>query len=177
MKRIISLLLVLCMCLAVFAGCAKKNDEKAPDGMKKASGNNVDYSMYVPTAWEVDRNDLFTSAYYPGRTDKTNISATAHAIAGDIATVEDWWKTFENDLSNICTEMSKVAVTKARLGGVDGKEFTFTGKNGGTEYNFIITAVIKDFYVYYLTYTSPTEYNEKHLEERTMIVEAFRFDK
>ncbi len=174
---IISLVLVLCMCLSVFAGCAKKSDENAPDGMKKASGDNVDYSMYVPTAWEVDSSDLYTSAYYPGRTDKTNVSATAYAIAGDIATVEDWWKMFEKDLGEIYTEMSEVTAVSARLGGIDGKDFVFTGKHGGTEYNVMITAVIKDFYVYYLTYTSTPENNENHLEERQQIVDAFRFDK
>ena len=176
MKKLISLILVLCTCLALFAGCAKKSDDNAPDGMKKASGDNVDYTMYVPTAWEVDRSDLYTSAYYPGRTDMTNISATAYAIAADIATVEDWWKIHEKDLKDLYGEMSEVAVTNARLGGVEGKEFTFTGKYGDTQYNVIVTAAIKDFNVYYLTYTSTSEYNEDHLEERTQIVEAFRFN-
>ena len=47
MKRIIALALALVMCLAVFCSCSKK-DPSAPSGMKLASGDNVDYYMYVP---------------------------------------------------------------------------------------------------------------------------------
>ena len=66
MKKIsvISLMLVLCMCVLSFAGCAKKEESDAPDGMKLASGEQVDYYMYVPETWKVDNSQLYTAAYF-----------------------------------------------------------------------------------------------------------------
>ena len=175
MKRIIALALALVMCLAVFCSCSKKESD-APAGMKLASGDNVDYYMYVPEAWRVDKSDLYTSANYSSG-DPTSISATAYAISSDIPTLDDWWKVFEKEMKTVYADVSKVEKSSAKLGGIKGKEFTFTANLGEQKYNFIITAVIKDYYVYYITYTSIPEYNENHLEERTQVVEAFEFKK
>ena len=175
MKRIIALILALIACLAVFCSCAKEEPD-APSGMKLASGDNVDYYMYVPEAWRVDKSDLYTSANFSSG-DPTSISATAYAISSDIPTLDDWWKGFEEEMGTVYEEVSKVEKSDAKLGGVKGKEYSFTAKLGENTYNFIITAVIKDYYVYYVTYTSVPEYNENHLEERTQIVEAFEFKK
>lgn len=175
MKRIIAIAMALLMCLAVFSSCSKK-DPDAPAGMKLASGENVDYYMYVPEAWRVDKSDLYTSANYSSG-DPTSISATAYAISSDIPTLDDWWKSFEKEMKTVYSDVSKVEKSNAKLDGVKGKEFSFTAKLGEQKYNFIITAVIKDYYVYYITYTSVPEYNENHLEERTQVVEAFEFKK
>ena len=64
---------------------------------------------------------------------------------------------------------------EASIDGIDGKEYSFSATLGEQEYNFIITAVIKDYYVYYITYTSVPEYNEDHVEERAQVIDAFRF--
>jgi len=177
MKKIsvIALLLVLCTCLTVFSGCAKKEADSAPDGMKLASGENADYCMYVPDTWKVDRSDLYTIAFFSSG-DTTSISTTAYAIGTDIATLEDWWGIFEGRMDKeLFSEHSDVTVSDAVLGGVEGKEYSFTAKRGEQDYNVVITAVIKDFNVYYVTYMSVPKYNEDHLEERAQIIEAFKF--
>lgn len=173
MKRIIALAVALVMCLAVFCSCSK-NDPNVPTGMKLASGENVDYYMYVPEAWRVDKSDLYTSANYSSG-DPTSISATAYAISSDIKSLSDWWKGFEEEMATVYKDISKVEKTEAKLGGIKGEEYTFTATLGEQQYNFVITAVIKDYYVYYVTYTSVPEYNENHLEERTQVIEAFEF--
>ena len=174
-KKILSVVLALVMCLAVFCSCSKK-DPSAPSGMKLASGDNVDYYMYVPEAWRVDKSDLYTSANFSSG-DPTSISATAYAISSDIPTLDEWWKVFEKEMKTVYADVSEIEASNAKLGGIKGKEFSFTAKLGEQSYNFIITAVIKDYYVYYITYTSVPEYNENHLEERTQVVEAFEFKK
>ena len=75
MKKIsvIALVLAFCMCFCLLAGCgAKDNKSSAPKGMKLASGENVDYCMYVPENWKVDKSDLYTSAYFSSGDAKTN---------------------------------------------------------------------------------------------------------
>ncbi len=176
MKKIsvISLMLVLAMCVAVFSGCAKKEETEAPDGMKLASGEKVDYYMYVPETWKVDNSELYTAAYFSSG-DATSISATAYGISAEITTVDAWWTLFEEEMAGVYSNISEIAKADAKIDGIDGKEFTFSATLGDQEYNFIITAVIKDYYVYYITYTSIPEYNEDHLEERTQVIDAFRF--
>ncbi len=176
MKKIsvISLILVLTMCVAVFSGCGKKEETDAPDGMKLASGEKVDYYMYVPETWKVDNSELYTAAYFSSG-DATSISATAYGISVEIATVDDWWKLFEEEMAGVYSEISEITAADAAIDGIKGREYTFSATLGEQEYNFIITAVIKDYYVYYITYTSIPEYNEDHLEERVQVIDAFRF--
>lgn len=178
MKKIsvISFILALVMCIAVFAGCSKKKEQEidTPDGMILASGDKVDYYMFVPETWKVDKSDLYTAAYF-SHGDATSISTTAYGINADIEKVDDWWKLFEEEMKSVYTDVSKVKKSDAKIDGIKGKEYSFTAKLAEQEYNFIITAVLKDYYIYYITYTSTPEYNEDHLEERTEVIEAFEF--
>lgn len=171
---VVSLVLAAVICLFALVGCGQEKDKTVPDGMKLASGEQVDYYMYVPETWRVDKSDLYTGAYFSSG-DPTSISATAYGISADIATVDDWWKTFEKQMSDVYTDVSKVAKADAKIDGIKGREYTFTAKLGGEEYTFIITAVIRDYYVYYITYTSTPEFNENHLEDREKVIDSFEF--
>ena len=75
MKRISVVALILAAALSLFAfvSCGEKEEVKAPDGMKLASGEDVDYYMYVPETWRVDRSDLYTSV--------TNIFLTMYILS------------------------------------------------------------------------------------------------
>lgn len=172
----VSLILALVMCLAVFSGCSKDKDDeiKAPDGMILASGDKVDYYMFVPETWKVDKSDLYTAAYF-SHGDATSISTTAYGINADVVKVDDWWKLFEEELGSVYTDISKIEKTDAKIDGIKGREYSFSAKLADVEYSFIITAVIKDYYVYYVTYTSTPEYYEDHLEERDSVIDAFEF--
>lgn len=174
MKRIIALVLCLAALLCTFAGCAKEQDSEVPKGMQLASGENVDYFMYVPEAWKVDKSELYTAAYFSAG-DATSISATAYGISAEIQSVSDWWKAFEPQMTALYKDVSEITETEARIDGIEGREYSFTAKLNEKEYNFIVTAVIKDLYVYYITYTSTPEYNEDHLEERVQVIENFDF--
>lgn len=180
MKRIslISLILALCICLCTFSSCSKQESEvEVPNGMKLASGD-VDYYMFVPEAWKVDRSDLYTSATFSSG-DPTSISATAYAVSNNIQSVSDWWSNGENgfyeEMSLVYTDISEISETEATLGGIEGTEYSFTAKLADKEYCFVITAVFNNFYIYYITYTSVPEYNENHTADREQIIEAFKF--
>ena len=179
MKKIsvIALFLAAILSLTAFVSCGEKKEEiEAPDGMILASGEDVDYLMFVPETWKVDRSDLYTSAYFSSG-DATSISVTAHNITGGAATLDEWWKSFCDEAKTVYGEFTEVDTKKAKLDGVEGKEYTFTAKLGEAQYNYIITAVIKDYYVYYVTYTSTPDYYEDHLEELKTVIEAFEFKK
>lgn len=187
MKKIsvIALILAAAACLAVFSGCKKDGEDiKAPAGMILASSDQVDYYMFVPETWKVDKSDLYTSAYF-SHGDATSISTTAYSLSGEVPSLDDWWngpegsenedKGFFDEMSLVYTDISEVKESKAKIDGIKGKEYSFSAKLAGKEYIFIITAVIKGYNVYYITYTSTPEYNEDHLEERTQVIDAFKF--
>ena len=176
MKKIsvIALVLALATCLLAFSGCAKDNEKSAPSGMKLASGENVDYYMYVPESWKVDKSDLFTSAYFSSG-DATSISVTAYGIGSEEKTVDDWWAKFEGEIGEVY-KLSEVKKADVKLDGIKGKQYSFSGELSEKEYNFIITAVLKDYYVYYITYTSTPDFYEDHLEELDQVIEAFEFE-
>ena len=180
MKKIsvISLILATVMCLFAFCACAKEKDEiKAPQGMILASGEKVDYYMFVPETWKVDKSELYTSAYF-SHGDATNISTTAYNInTAEIKTVDDWWAGFEKQMKDVYKDVSEIKAADAKIDGIKGREYSFSAKLAEKEYNFIITAVIKGDNVYYITYTSTPEYNEDHLEEREQVIESFKFAK
>ena len=90
--RITSAILAVLTVLALFAGCAKK-DPETPSGMKKASGDEADYIMYVPEDWRVDSSSLYTAAFYSSE-DATSISATAYGTNYGNTSVDDWFKGF-----------------------------------------------------------------------------------
>ena len=153
-----------------------------PQGMKLASGENVDYYMFVPESWNVDRSDLYTNAVFssgdPSSLDHTSISTTVYAVSNDIQCVDDWWNKedgFLAELSLVYTDISEISEAEATLGGVDGIEYSFTAKLGGVEYCFVITAVWSDFYIYFVTYTSMPQYTDEHADDRAQVIESFTF--
>jgi len=181
MKKLslIALLLALIMCASALVGCSGGQEAGSPDGMKLASNEESGYLMYVPdveNCWKVDRSGLYTSACYSSGDDATNISATAFdVVQGANVTVESWWEDFVPNLKETYAEMSDIAVKDAKIDGIKGKEYSFSGKLAGNEYKYIITAVIKDAYVYYITYTSTPEFYEEHLEDLESVINNFKF--
>lgn len=181
MKKLslIAFLLAFIMCACALAGCSAKTQEAgAPDGMKLASSADADYCMYVPDEegfWRIDRSGLYSSASYSSG-DATSISTTVYSVVqGGNVTVESWWEEFVPDIKEIYTEMSDVAVKDAKIDGIKGKEYSFSGKLAGNEYKYIITAVIKDAYVYYITYTSTPEFYDEHLDDLESVINNFTF--
>lgn len=153
------------------ASCGKTASEH--QGYILASSDKVDYFMYVPENWKVDKSTLFTSAYFSSG-DATSVSATAYFTG---LSVEDWWKGFAEEFKLAYTDsnIDEAKVEEAVLGGIDGRKYSFNGKLAGQEYDFIMVAVTRGGYIYYLTYTSVPNYYEDHLEELDNIIEYFEF--
>lgn len=171
--KITALILALCAIFAMTA-CGKEAAEHS--GYVLASSDKVDYFMYVPETWKIDKSSLFTSAYCSSG-DATSISATAYGLSFSDPTLENWWKGFAEEfkLAYTDTDIDKAKVEEANLGGVDGRKYTFKGSLAGQEYDFIMVAATKGGYVYYLTYTSVPKYYKDHLEELGKVIEYFEF--
>ncbi len=191
MKKIISIVaLLLCLTL-VLAGCNSNQDPNAPDGYKLISAEEADYNLYVPSDWIEGINNLSTSAYYSRGADATSISVTAFGASITGETVDTWWNGYKDDFAAEFDSFEVISEEEAKLGGIDGKKFTFTATKGIAEtetaaegetteatakqYNFVCVAVVRNTYVYYLLYTSTPEYYEAHLDTLSNVVSYFSF--
>ncbi len=171
--RILSLTVAVLTVLSLFAGCAKK-DPEIPSGMKKASGDEADYIMYVPEEWRVDKSTLYTAAYYSSE-DPTSISTTAYGMNFGDTGIDDWFGGFMEEFKGIYTDVTEPETEKTKLGGAEGMKYTFSGTLNGTVYNYVITAAIRSNYVYYVTYTSTPQYYQAHLEALDDVIRNFAF--
>lgn len=175
MKKFASLLCAVIICLgAVLLSACSETVTDVPKGMKLASSEDADYIMYVPEEWRVDRSTLYTSAYYSSG-DSSSISAAAYGMNYSDTSVDDWWKSFDEEMRSIYTDISEITSEDAELGGVDGRKYTFSASLNEKQYNYIVTAVLRNKYIYYITYTSTPDYYENHLEELDSVIANFAF--
>ena len=193
MKRIISLMLAILTVMMLFAGCDSKQDPNAPDGYQIASGEDADYTLFVPMDWIVEKSTLYTSAYFSKGKDATSISVTAFGADFADPTVEAWWAEYSEEFAATFSSFEVVSEEDAKLGGLDAKKYTFTATLGKGEeaetsedettaaavsegkYNFVCVATVKDTYIYYMLYTSTPEYFETHLDTLGEVINYFEF--
>lgn len=190
-KTVILTALILCFAM-LLGGCNANQDPNAPEGYKLVSGEEADYNLYVPSEWIEGIGNLSTSAYFSRGADATSISVTAFGakLAGE--TVDTWWESYKEEFAAEFDNFEVVNTEDAKLGGVDGKKFTFTATKGTAEaetnaeggttgekaakqYNFVCVAVVRDTYVYFLLYTSTPEFYETHLDTLSNVVSYFTF--
>ena len=174
MKKILSVIALLMIPVLFLAGCGDKTPSEIPKGYQIASISDCDYVLYVPDTWMIDNQTLYTSAYHSSG-DPSSISVTAGGMDFEDSTVEDWWKGYEAQFNEAFESYELLSTEDAKLGGVDGKKFTYTAMLAEKQYNFICIAVVKDNYVYYMLYTSTPTYFENHLEELDGIISNFNF--
>ena len=177
MKKIISVIALLAMLTMLFTACGNDTPTDIPDGYQLASSEDCDYLFYVPEDWIVDSRTLYTSAYHSaGDTgDTSSLSVTAYGMNFGETTVEDWWKGYEGQFTEAFESYELVSTEDVKLDGVEGKQFTYTAKMAGAQYNFVCTAAVRDNYVYYMLYTSTPEYYENHLDTMKEAVSYFKF--
>ena len=174
MKKILALITLTALLVLTLAGCGDKAPSDIPKGYQIASVSDCDYVLYVPDTWMVDNQTLYTSAYHSSG-DPTSISVTAGGMNFEDKTVEDWWKGYEEQFSEAFDSYELLSTEDAKLGGVDGKKFTYTAKMADGQYNFICIAVVRNDYVYYMLYTSTPEKYEAPLETLDEVVSYFEF--
>ena len=171
-KGAVTLLLLLLSALFLLSSCAKGNGD-APEGMKLASGEAVDYDLYVPENWTVTSQTGFTSAYYSTR-QRTNISLAAYSRE-DNMTVEEYWLSYTGPFSEVYHDFTVIEETDCTLGGVIGKKYTYKGTFMDVSFQFMQMICIRSGNIYVLTYTATADEFDECTEDFNMMVENFRF--
>lgn len=175
---VLTALLMLASAMLVFSSCNKEGAD-VPAGMKEASGDSVDYDLYIPSTWTSDVENGATTAYY-SETDRSNISVMTFSANYTDDTLANWWSSFEADFKTVYSDFEIVSSESTVLDGVAALKTVFKGTLEDYEYQFMQVAAVKGAalskpQIYVFTYTSVPEAYDSHLEDVQSVLDAFNF--
>lgn len=156
----------------------EKNDEvtdkHTPEGLKKASDDDVQYACYVPKSWVTDLSDKMTYAYYP-ESGKPNVTVTSYSPSNDI-TAEQYFTECEDEYKKTLVGYTRTDDPQSRVvGGRNALSYTYSVTYGESEYKIMQTVLIYNGLAYSITYTARAESFDAHLEDVETILDNFRF--
>ncbi len=169
MKKFFSVLLLSVLALSLFA-CGK--DKSIPDGMVKASGDDVAYTLYVPGGWNTVAESGIYGAYLS--TDKS--SMTVSSYYGDVQSIDDYWQkakaSYDGTYKNFTIETEEEPTV---IGGKKGFKYVFSAEIDGAEYKFMQICAVNSNTLYVFTYTATAESYDTHMSDVEKTVSEFLF--
>jgi len=164
----------------VFVLCDKgevKNDcvtdKKTPAGMKIASGDYVQYRLYVPTSWVCDSESGVSEAYYP-TSGKPNVTVTAYAPEGDM-NAEQYFATCETEYKQKISGYELVSTADRTVADRAAKCYTYRAKYGEAEFTVMQTVLEYNDMIYSITYTALTGSFDTYLGDVNTMLDSFIF--
>lgn len=166
MNKKIPILAIISMLL--LTGC--NQDPHAPAGMKTASGEGADYTLFVPEDWTVDITTGATGAYF-SNTDTSGVLVTTWDLPHTDTTLDEWWETNLQEIENVYKDVNVEGSENVLIDGNHGVQYTWTGTLGAYTYRILQAATVKNGSVYLFTYTSLPDLYDSHLEEVEQMLE------
>lgn len=154
--------------LLLLAGCDK--DPNAPAGMKTASGEGADYTLFVPEDWTVDITTGATGAYC-SNADTSGVLVTTWDLPHTDTTLDEWWETNLQEIQDVYRDVNVEGSENILIDGNHGVKYTWTGTLGAYTYRVMQAATTKNGSVYLFTYTSLPDLYESHMEEVDQMLE------
>jgi len=156
----------------------KELDEnaKAPDGMKLASNDDVAYRFYVPTNWQINREEKIFSAYL--ESDRSSVSVVPYMPDGDSMSVAQFFELNKEMMINTAGEEGFDLLSTfydVDLGGRSATVFIYCYKVNGVFYQYMQVVAAYKSMIYSLTYTALPENFEAHLPDVNRMMEVFEF--
>ena len=185
-------MLIVGLIALLLSSCAEQ-DNWIPKGMKKASTEAVDYTLFVPDGWTVDISTGVVSAYVSAL-DRSNITMIAFNLENEDSdmTIDEYWEKYEGEMRTTFPDMEYAsASTEAAeeinedgmnpvsmlLGGFSANKYVYTATVTDVKYKYMQVICIRGGIAYIFTYTSIPENFDTHLMEVDRILETFSFNK
>lgn len=163
-----------------FKLCAKgevKNDyvtdKKTPEGMKIASGDALEYRFYIPESWICDTQSGVSQAYVD-ESGKPNVTVTAY-IPDDTMTPSQYFEECERSYKESLNGYKFIGEEERTVGGRRAVSYTYSVTYGDVEFTIMQTVFVYLERVYSITYTSPTDTFDSHMQDVEYMLDAFRF--
>lgn len=178
MRKIALVISLLITVSVIFTACSgnSQNTDGIPEGMKLFSGENVDYTAYVPETWVVDMSTGTLGAYVSS-VDNSNISIAGYVLDEAATTLDQYWKNYEEDYKKTFSDMEYTEDTKdITVDSLPAKQYTYTATVTGIQYKFRQVVCINSGKVYILTYTSTPDLFDSHTDDINDIISTFKFN-
>ncbi|MBO7175942.1 MAG: hypothetical protein J6W14_01080 [Clostridia bacterium] len=170
-QRLICMIAALILTASALVSCTP--DLEAPDGMQAASLEGVEYALYVPESWVVNKNSGVSGAYVSAY-DKSNVTLISY-IPNTAMTAEQYWTVCEESYKTEFDNYAFVESGSVTMAGLPAPYYVYTATIGGDDYKFLQAIVGSNGIFYNLTYTATSEFYDAHIEEVMSIIEAFTF--
>ena len=165
---------------AAFILCDKpepKNDElvdkKTPEGMKIASGEKLEYRLYVPKSWICFSESGKSEAYYP-ESERSNVTVTSFSPNGEMSAAE-YIAECEKKYAESIKGYSLVEKADTKVASKDAVSLTFTSSYDGISFKIKQVIFVHNGMVYSITYTSTAERFDSHLADVDKMIAEFTF--
>lgn len=153
---------------------AEANTEKAPSGMQSAALKNTDYTICIPLDWTLTHGDGYVEAHT--KTDGTTVSVYSWDLS-DNMTLDEWWNTYLSEISPIAKELNVISSESTELDGEAAVHKVFTAEIAGESFKFSQYAVIYDYILRVVTFTSSADDFDSHSGEFAQIIGSFKLDR
>lgn len=172
--RITAAALALMLTFFAVVSCAK--DDAAPKGMKKASDEKADFTLYVPEKWTVDMAEAAVSAYC-STDDPSSVSMMAWGLEYSDSSLDEWWDVNLDEIKKVFSNVEVTDTSDTLIDELYAKKYTYTASLGEYNYSIIQAACVKNATVYVFTYTSVPEKFDAHTEEVTEMLSNIKIGK
>ena len=171
-KRILTATLAVLLSAMALTSCGAP-DAEVPEGMQLASLDGVEYALFVPENWTVNKNSGVSGAYVSAY-DKSNVSMISY-LPTEAMTTEQYWAKCEESYAAEFENYALAESGSATMGGMAVPYYVYTATIGGESYKFLQAIAGNGGMFYNLTYTALADNYDLHIEEVMKIIEQFTF--
>jgi len=171
-QRLIALASAILIGMATLTSCAAP-DVDTPDGMQLASLDGVEYALYVPESWTVNKNSGVSGAYVSAY-DKSNVSLVSYVPTAAI-TMEQYWTMCEESYKTEFENYSLLENGTTTMAGASAPYYVYSATVSGVEYKFLQAIVANNGMFYLFTYTAEPANYDTHIESVMEMIEVFTF--
>lgn len=146
-----------------------------PEGYTLISNKFVDYYFFIPASWSPSVNTGMSGAY---ANSSKKVTANVMAFNTTFTTLDEYWAGYETDLVLTFGEVKYISDAKyveSKLGGIDGRCYSYKVKERGVEYSYDQHLVIYGGYVYILTFCAESSLYSSYAADFSGIITNFRF--
>lgn len=172
MPRLTALIAALLLTIGALTSCSAP-DVNIPEGMQLASLDGVEYALFVPEAWTVNKNSGVSGAYVSAH-DKSNVTLISY-VPTIAMTNEQYWAMCEEDYAAEFDNYALLENGTTSMADATAPYYVYTATIGGESYKILQAFIGYNGMFYNLTYTALVDQYDTHIEEVMKMIEVFTF--